>query len=279
MVGALGVGDTAETLLLLGHRPLHNVFLEHVVRSGLLGRAPGFLGYRTHERLEAVMFVGPLGGTSLEVRNPAAYGPLARAAWELSVRPRHIVGSEEVTLPFWEAYSTFGVTPIRERREPFYVLHDGELRVRAVDRLGAATETDTDEVVLNSAEQHREDLADDPFARDPEGFRERHRRDIENGRWWVLRERRRIVFQVHIGPDNERTVQIGGVMTPAELRGRGYGSRGMSAISEQLLGQRPTVTLFCDEGNRPARSLYEKVGFHATSHFRSWLLDGDGSSG
>ena len=45
MICGLGSADTAETLLLLAARPIHNVFLEYLVRAGALARMAGFMGY------------------------------------------------------------------------------------------------------------------------------------------------------------------------------------------------------------------------------------------
>ncbi len=148
-----------------------------------------------------------------------------------------------------------------------------------INRLQPAAEADLDQSVENSALQHREDLKDDPFALDPEGFRARHLNDIREQRWWVLRERGRIVFEVHIGAENNRTVQLGGVMTPPDLRNRGYATRGMHGIVRQLLERRPAVSLFCDEDNRAACHVYEKLGFRNLFYYRSWLLDQTDVSG
>ncbi len=276
MVCALGDSDTLETLLLLGARPLHNVFLEYVVRAGGLGRMRGFMGYRKGKRLQAVLLIGPLGGTSLEVHNAEAYAPLAEAAHLFPMQPRHIVGPEEITTRFWEAYSVYGARPRWERREPMYMITERDLARaarRGAERLQPATESDLIEIVENSALQHREDLKDDPYSVDPEGFRARHENDIRENRWWVIRERGRVAFQVHVGAENDRTVQIGGVMTPPELRNQGFATRGLTVIARQLLERRPAVSLFCDESNLAARHIYEKLGFQKVFYYRSWLLD------
>lgn len=277
MIRALTTADTAETLALLRARPLHNVFLEYVVSIGGLGWVRGMVGYAAHGRLEGILMVGPLGGTVLEVRGADAYAPLAESASQQPVRPRHLIGSEDVTEPFWRKYSEYAAPTIWMRREPVYLL-DAEALQRSgmgVDcvRIERARERDADAIVTHSALQHREDLKEDRYALDPEGFVQRHEKDIRDGRWWVTRENGRIVFQVHVGARSPYVVQIGGVFTPPDLRNAGHAKRGMAAIAERLLSERPRVSLFCAEDNQPARSVYEHVGFRVAHQNRSWLLD------
>jgi len=263
-------------LALLEPRPLQNVLLEHVVRMGALGRVPGFYGFESSSRLEGVLMVGALGGTALEVRDPAAFAPLAEAAAELPARPRHIIGAEEITTPFWAEYARFG-GPLRwVRREPVYVARQESFdacRRWTTARVVPALEGDLEEIAENSAEQHREDLKEDRAAIDPEGFRRRHASELRQRHWWVLKERGRIVFQVHVGPESAHVVQLGGVFTPPDLRGHGHATSGMTSIVGQLLERLPAVSLFCDEANLPARRVYERVGFNTVFHYRSWLLE------
>ena len=277
MIRELTPADAAETLALLRARPLRNLFLDYVVSTGGLARASGLLGYVADGRIGGVLMIGPLGGTTLEVRDPEAYAPLAEAASRQPVRPRHLIGSEDVTELFWREYSKYAGSVLWERREPVYLLDAEGLRgsTRAEENtcLERAREGDADVIVSHSALQHREDLKDDRQAMDPEGFAERHRTDVSNGRWWVLRERGRIAFQVHVGVRTPHATQIGGVFTPPDLRNAGHATRGVAAISARLLKERPHVSLFCAEDNTPARRVYERVGYRVACYNRSWLFD------
>jgi GNAT superfamily N-acetyltransferase len=275
MVRELTAADTADACALLRARPVHNVFLDYVVSSGLLGRVPGFWGFLPSGRIEAILMIGPLGGTALEVRNPRAHEELARVAAKAPTRPRHIVGDEEVTVPFFAAYAPFAARVIWERREPYYLVSRAERPRPAVEPtlVERAGERDLEETLANSALQHREDLGDDRLGADPEGFRRRHAKDLRDGRWWVARDAGRIVFQVHVGAENAHVVQLGGVMVPPEARNQGWATRGMGAIVDRLLEWRPAVGLFCYEHNQAARRAYERVGFRCLFHYRSWLLD------
>jgi RimJ/RimL family protein N-acetyltransferase len=277
MVRPLTAADTLDARALLRARPLHNVFLDYVVAAGVLGRVPGFYGFAPEGRLEAILMIGPQGGTALEARTAGAFAPLAAAAARSVLRPRHIVGSEDVTEPFWQAYRGYAPGLRWTRREPVFATRESEL-CAARDAaqcvvLQPAREADVAEVTANSAEQHREDLHDDREAADAAGFRERHANDVRDGRWWIARERRRIVFQVHVGAASATTVQLGGVFVPRELRGRGHATAGVRGICARLFERYEIVTLYCDEANQGARRVYERVGFREAFCNRSYLLE------
>lgn len=277
MVRPLTSADTHDARTLLRARPLHNVFLDYVVAAGVLGRVPGFYGFAPDGRLEAILMIGPQGGTALEVRDASAFAALAAAAARSPLRPRHIVGSEDVTEPFWQAYRGYAPGLRWTRREPVFATREADL---CAGRAGAkpvvlqpAREPDVPELVANSAEQHREDLHDDREAADAAGFRERHANDVRDGRWWIARERGRIVFQVHVGAASANTVQLGGVFVPHDLRGRGHATAGVRGICARLFGRYEIVTLYCDEANERARRVYERVGFREAFCNRSYLLE------
>jgi len=277
MVRSLTAADTLEARNLLSARPLHNLFLDHVVAAGVLGRVPGFYGWVPRGRLEAILMIGPLGGTALEAREAGAFAPLAAAAARSDLRPRHIVGSEDVTEPFWREYEQFATRLRWMRREPVLVTSTAKLCApRSTEkpaRIEPARFSDVDELTENSAEQHREDLRDDREAADRGGFRARHAIDVRDGRWWVARERGRIAFQVHVGAASAQAVQLGGVFVPHDVRGRGFATAGMRAICTRLLERYERVTLYCDEANEGARRVYERVGFAIAFCNRSYLLD------
>ena len=280
MVRELVAADAVAVRALLRERPLHNVFLESAVAGGLLGRAPGFYGFAAGGRIGAVMMIGPLGGTVLEVRDRDAYAPLASLAAQARLRPRHIVGCERVTRPFFAAYAERAAPAVLwERREPYYLVSARERRApraargSAGPRIERAGERDFEATLAWSALQHREDLGDDRYGADPEGFRRRHLGELRAGRWWVLRERGEVVFQAHVGVENDRLVQIGGVVTAPRARNRGLATRGVCALVERLLERRPAVGLYCAEDNRAARRVYERAGFRRAFDYRSWLLD------
>lgn len=63
-------------------------------------------------------------------------------------------------------------------------------------------------------------------------------------------------------------ISIGPVYTPPELRGRGYASAGVAALSQALLteGYRSCV-LFTDLANPTSNSIYQKIGYRPIADF------------
>ena len=156
MLRSLRPADTVSALRLLRERPIHNVFLEHVVRSGALGLVPGFSGWFDGEDLEGLVLVAPGGATLMAARAPDSLAPLADAAWNASPRPRHILGPEDTTVPFWDRLRSYGPEVRWERREPVYVLGREDLPADIASDVSAHVEpakfSDLDCVVENSAD-------------------------------------------------------------------------------------------------------------------------------
>lgn len=273
----LGPSDTRAALELLDARPIQNVLLHHLVQAGALGRMASFFGCERDGRLDAIMMVGVMGGSSLELREPDVLAPLAAWARSLRPRPRHLTGAEDVMLPFWQEYSKLADPLLWERRERVYVLSRERFRSSCpsgvrIPELRPAIARDLSQVIDNSAQQHREDLKEDRYQIDPGGFRNRHRNELLEGHWWVLETGGEVLFQVHVGPHSPQVIQLGGVFTPVSLRGRGYATRALRALATHLLESYPAVSLFCDESNATACRLYERVGFEHVFYNRSYLL-------
>ena len=63
-------------------------------------------------------------------------------------------------------------------------------------------------------------------------------------------------------------VQVGGVFTPPELRGRGHGRAVVAASLEIARSEGVTRSiLFTDEANAPARRAYEAIGFREIGRY------------
>lgn len=90
----------------------------------------------------------------------------------------------------------------------------------------------------------------------------------QEGSQWIVVDRGRPVSYSAFNARLPDTVQVGGVWTPRELRGRGFGR---AVVAGSLLEARSkgvrTGILFTGEDNRPARAAYEALGFRVVGDY------------
>ncbi|GHO56100.1 GNAT family N-acetyltransferase [Ktedonobacter robiniae] len=68
-----------------------------------------------------------------------------------------------------------------------------------------------------------------------------------------------------------RVISIAPVYTPPELRGHGYASRGVAALSQQLLDSGwERCSLFTDLANATSNSIYRQVGYRPVCDFHEY---------
>jgi RimJ/RimL family protein N-acetyltransferase len=93
------------------------------------------------------------------------------------------------------------------------------------------------------------------------------------GESWVLQANGEIVSNTSINAGTKEVVQIGGVYTPGELRGRGYG-RAVVAVSLLDAGNEGVekAVLFTGDGNLAALKAYAALGFKRIGDYRLSIL-------
>ena len=88
---------------------------------------------------------------------------------------------------------------------------------------------------------------------------------------YFLWEHRQICAMVAVAGPTPNGIRINQVYTPLELRGRGYASNLVAAVSQRMLdGGRKFCFLFTDQANPTSNKIYQQIGFHPVSDFRSW---------
>ncbi|MBT4739746.1 MAG: GNAT family N-acetyltransferase [Rhodospirillaceae bacterium] len=97
---------------------------------------------------------------------------------------------------------------------------------------------------------------------------------IEEQRLWVLEDNDRPVAMTSFNAVLRDTVQVGGVFTPEESRGRGYAR---SVVAGSLLdakaGGAAEALLFTEVDNLPAQKAYESLGFVRVGDYGMVVLD------
>jgi uncharacterized protein len=240
--------------------PVERVFLEDVARRGL-GR---FRGVADDGRLVALCHIGTNVVPSGE--GCGAFAPSAAASGA-----RMIIGEERSVGDLWEAARRRMPRPQIDRPgQPVYVLdtppEPGETALRA------ATLRDLDVLVPASASAHQEELGADPLRRDPDGFRWRTQAQVEEGRSWIWRDGRTILFKAEASAWTPSAVQLQQVWVDPSVRNRGYGQRALRDLCRLLLEQVPSVCLFVRPENAVAIRVYEAVGMRHTISYRSLIF-------
>jgi uncharacterized protein len=240
--------------------PIERVFLADVARRGL-GR---FAALRDGSRIVAICHVGANLVPSGE--GTAAFADLAGRSGA-----RMLVGEERAVSELWEAARELLPEPLEDRPgQPVYVLEappapgGSAIRPARVD--------DLEPLVQASAAAYLEEVGIDAHGRDPSLFEWRTRVQIEEGRSWIWTEDGRILFKAEASAWTDQAVQLQQVWVEPELRGRGYGKRGLADLCRLLLARTPTVCLFVRPENEPAIRLYEGIGMRSTMTYRSLIF-------
>jgi ribosomal protein S18 acetylase RimI-like enzyme len=250
-----------EILAFCDEDPVERVFLEEVARRRL-GR---FVAVRDEGALVALCYVGANVV-------PSGVGTAAFARLALAVRPRMMVGDEAAVGELWDAMRGRAPQPADDRPgQPVYVLRS--LPPPGRSGLRPATRADLAVLVPSSARAFLEEVGIDAYARDPVLFSDRTRTQIDEGRSWLWEEDGRILFKAEASAWTDRAVQLQQVWVDPDLRGRGYGKRGLADLCRRLLESSPAVCLFVRAENVPAIGLYEGLGMRRVGSYRSLIFD------
>jgi len=137
------------------------------------------------------------------------------------------------------------------RRLDFPDLHDSRY----------STLRDLEALVPACAAMHKEEVGIDPLERDALGYRERIRELIERKRSIIRVVDGAIVAKCEFSALTDEAVQLMGVWTHPRYRRRGLMRASLREICGHLFRKGKTVTLFVNDFNQPAITLYESLGF------------------
>lgn len=206
----------------------------------------------------------------------AADDPRALDAFAVETRThpglRSFVGPKRAVDGLWSRVRTWHVAPdlIRDR-QPLYALYPSALPSFDDVEVRRATPSDVGLVAENSALMILGELGYDPRAHRT-SFTAQIRRAIDLGQWWVWRVGDELRFQCNVGAKTPVTAQIQGVWTPPAQRGHGYATLALAAISERLLLESPTLSLYVNDFNDAAIALYERLGYTLVGELATLLF-------
>jgi uncharacterized protein len=83
----------------------------------------------------------------------------------------------------------------------------------------------------------------------------------------------RVIFKAELAIVTRRTTQVQGVWLDPEFRGQGLASAAMATVVQDALRRvAPTVSLYVNDYNTPARRVYARCGFHSEGAFATVLF-------
>jgi len=229
-------------------------------------------GYGPRRALESICW---LGANAIPVQaSPAAVAAFAELA---AMNPRQcssIVGPADAVLDFWSRLETVW-GPAREVREcqPLLALNsppaipaDQAVRLVRSDEIGV--------LFPASVAMYTEEVGVSPLA-DRGEFRYRQRvADLVNAKRAYARFiDGRVVFKAELAVVTRHTTQIQGVWVDPAYRGKGLAAAGVAAVVRDALRRvAPTVSLYVNDFNTPARRAYARCGFVQVDTFATVLF-------
>ncbi|MFG3419013.1 GNAT family N-acetyltransferase [Micromonospora sp. NPDC049460] len=236
---------------------------ERVAARGLAWwRAEGrVLGYGTRRHLESVCWLGgnltPVLATEPAV---AAYADLLAGEERLC---SSIVGRADAVLGLWDRLAdVWG--PARDVRPNQPLLATDALpALRADPEVRLVRGGEIDRLFPAAVAMYTEEVGVSPLADDGgRGYRRRVTELVRAGRAYARFVDGQVVFKAELAVVTRRTAQVQGVWVAPEWRGRGIATAAMAAVvRDALLRVAPTVSLYVNDFNLPARRVYERCGF------------------
>jgi predicted GNAT family acetyltransferase len=269
--------DTFDALDVVGRDPYANVFVGsriHTVGLDSWRLGAEVWGYPASGPLESLCYAGA-NLVPVEATGPAI-DAFADRAIRQGRRCSSIVGPATAVSAIWAqlephwgpARAVRGSQPMMVASRPADPEISRDRRVRQV----APSELDI--LLPASVAMFTEEIGISPVVGDGGMlYRSRVRELIESGRSLARIDGDRVVFKAEIGAVTPRACQVQGVWVAPELRGRGLGVAGMAAMLDHALEHvAPSVCLYVNDYNAPARAVYRKVGFAEHGAFMSVLF-------
>lgn len=274
-VRVLGTADLDDFLTLANLDPVANVFALYRARTTSL--EPRWLGGEVWGRFDggrlvAACHVGanlvPIQCTDDDAR------AFAEKALTRSRTATTIVGPHDAVRTLWNSLAGAWGRPRETRwQQPHMVIAGKPLvapdpLVRRTDRhdmsllYPACVAMYTEEVGVSPETGGTGDM-----------YRARVTQLMTRGWSFARFEGGKLIFKAEVACATADVAQIQGVWVPPERRGEGLALSGMAAVVRAVQADiAPTVSLYVNEWNQPARRAYRRVGFRETSRFSTVMF-------
>ncbi len=279
-VRRLGPVDREQAVAFLLEQATVNAFhLGWLHENDIVPRQPyhryEFLGAFDGNRLVGVALLAAGTVCCLSAMSEETAWSIARRVGASAPPLRTVVGPRDATRAFWRGWASPGETPRLVHDQVLLSLRSRGLRYFPEPLLECAGDDDLEQVVLASLDMHSEETGLPIDDEERELFTRSVATRLRSGRVYVTRDEMtgHIAFKASISSWSPTAAQIEGVYVPRRFRQRGLARRGLSEMCRQLLYETGEVTLYVNEGNEPARRLYERLGFRLAARMSTLFLD------
>jgi len=229
-------------------------------------------GYGTGRRIESLCWSGahlvPVCTTPAAV---TAYADL------LGAEPRicsSIIGRTDAVLDLWERLGGHW-GPARDVRphQPLLVA-DREASIEPDPEVRLVQPGEVDQLFPAAVAMYTEEVGVSPLLDDGgRGYKRRIAELVRSKRAYARFVGDRVVFKAELAIVTRRTTQVQGVWVDPEFRGRGLAASAMAAVVRDALRRvAPTVSLYVNDYNAPARRVYARCGFVPNGSFATVLF-------
>jgi uncharacterized protein len=272
-IQSLSNRNKTEVLDFLSIRPLHTFVMTGWIRdNGLtnpLNRGK-FYGYRNPQgRLEGVALIGHV--TLFETDSEDALSVFSRLTQNCPTA-KAVMGEENKMSRFLAYYTNGRPVPRQVCRELVFERCSKQPLDGPTPNLRLATQAEAELVIKVHAERAAEETGVNPLGVDPDGFRQRCARRIEQERVWVAVEDKRLVFKADVICELPEVSYLEGVYVSPERRGNGFGRLCMRHLTNLLLSRTKSVCLLIKEQNLAAKACYQRAGYQVRDYYQTVFL-------
>jgi predicted GNAT family acetyltransferase len=271
----LGESERATVERILDQDPYAGAQIaERVAAHGLnWWRSDGRIyGYGHSRRIESLCWSGA------HLVPVSATGPAVAAFAELlGAEPRicsSIIGRSEAVLALWDRLGGHW-GPARDVRphQPLLVA-DREAPIAPDPAVRLVRSNEVDQLFPAAVAMYTEEVGVSPLLDDGgRGYKRRIAELVRGKRAYARFDGDRVIFKAELAIVTRRTTQVQGVWVDPEYRGQGLAAAAMATVLQDALRRvAPTVSLYVNDYNAPARRVYARCGFVQQGSFATVLF-------
>lgn len=271
----LGPGNLDEVSELLAHDPVTHVFLDH--RARLTHLEPRWLGgemWGYDDGSGLVSLCHAAANLTPAFATPDAIAAFASRALERERSCGSLMGPHDEVMGLWALLEpAWGPARSIRPRQPFMTLRAAPAVPSSPD-VRQVRPDELDVFYPACVAMYTEELGVSPEAHGGAAlYRARVAQLIAKGHAFAHIEGGTVVFKAELGAITPHAAQVQSVWVAPSMRRQGLAAPGIAAVCERALAEHaPTVTLYVNEHNEPARRAYERVGFTERCQFATVLF-------